>query len=48
MRGTRIRDSVIVADAESAGRMWISASGPGPACVVLRWFGRRVGSLGPA
>jgi hypothetical protein len=25
-----------------------SASGPGPACLVLRWFGRRVGSLGPA
>jgi hypothetical protein len=29
----------------SAGRMWISASGP--ASPVLRWFGRRVGSLGP-
>src|SRR5258708_9707700 len=31
--------------AYSAGRMWISASGP--ASPVLRWFGRRVGSLGP-
>jgi hypothetical protein len=24
------------------------ASGPGPASVVLRWFGRKVGGLGPA
>jgi hypothetical protein len=31
--------------AESAGRMWIGASGP--ASPVLRWYGRRVGSLGP-
>jgi len=30
---------------ESAGRMWISASGL--ASPVLRWYGRRVGSLGP-
>jgi hypothetical protein len=30
---------------ESAGRMWVSASGP--ASVVLRWCGRRVGGLGP-
>ena len=29
----------------SAGRMWISASGP--ASPVLGWYGRRVGSLGP-
>jgi hypothetical protein len=25
-----------------------NASGPGPACVVLGWCGRRVGGLGPA
>jgi eukaryotic-like serine/threonine-protein kinase len=31
--------------AESAGRMWIRASGP--ASPVLRWYGRRVGGLGP-
>ena len=30
---------------DSAGRMWISASGP--ASPVLRWYGRRVGGLGP-
>jgi len=30
---------------DSAGRMWIRASGP--ASPVLRWYGRRVGSLGP-
>jgi hypothetical protein len=29
----------------SAGRMWISASGPAPP--VLRWFGRRVGAWVP-
>jgi hypothetical protein len=32
-------------DPDSAGRMWVSASGP--ASVVLRWCGRRVGGLGP-
>jgi hypothetical protein len=31
--------------AYSAGRMWISASGL--ASPVLRWYGRRVGGLGP-
>src|SRR5205807_3803684 len=30
--------------AYSAGRMWIRASGP--ASLVLRWYGRRVGGLG--
>src|SRR6266704_1112069 len=29
----------------SAGRLWVSASGP--ASPVLRWYGRRVGGLGP-
>src|SRR5712691_9219857 len=31
--------------AYSAGRLWVSASGP--ASPVLRWYGRRVGGLGP-
>ncbi len=35
------KDAVTIFD----GRMWISASGP--ASPVLRWYGRRVGGLGP-
>ncbi len=43
--GNRLPPKQECASKYSAGRLWVSASGP--ASPVLRWYGRRVGGLGP-